>query len=285
MRMFLKYGYLFKRVKSLSATDWLLFLGALGIVVVIAYALFRTNTYRTIVVKIGEESVVLNTNGPKAWFGQLFYPGMKESDGFNQISARVISVRSYDSTPKNKNVYLTVRLKTTYNRASNQYVYRGKPVLIGSTIRLYLDSVLVDGLVTYVEGVRDPRIVKSVVVEAKLYEENQVYQETSGVWPYVADAIQEGATVTDNEGHQFIKILSKQVEDAQKTVTTGDGRIIVSRYPAKKDVYLKLELQAFQINNRLYVFDDIPILVGLEIPIHLPHVSVYPRITQIYTDQ
>ena len=116
-------------------------------------------------------------------------------------------------------------------------------------------------------------------------EETTVFPETSGSRAYVADAIEEGQEVKDDQGNTIVKILRKRVEDAKKTAITSDWRVFVQRDPLRKDVYLTLQLDAIRINDRYYVFDDVPVLIGYTVPINTGTMSFWPEIIKFFPSQ
>lgn len=274
------------KIAGLTFAD-LAWLGiGVAILLILAYLFFRKPASLTVTIKVNEDGVAFNSwdaynKGTRSWFSQMFYKGMKEKDGLGKATAEVLSIRSYDTSPARKAVYLTVSLNTVYNRASNQYAYRGKPVLIGSTLKLYLDNLLVEGLVTAAEGAKDPRQKVVLLVESQVRDETPVYPETSGTKPYIADALSEGEEIKDDQGNTIIKILKKRAEDAQRVVTTSDGRVFIQTNPLRKDVFFTLQVRANQIANRYYIFDDVPILIGIGIPINTATISVWPEVTKI----
>jgi len=190
-------------------------------------------------------------------------------------------VFSYNSEPNKKNVYLTVKINATYSRSSRQYVFKEKPVLIGSTIRMYLGSVLTDGLVTNINGVPDTRLKKSIIVETQVFGDTSVYPQTSGVNAHLADSVSLGDTIKDDQGNIKAKIVDKRLEDAKQLVTTSDGKMILTINPLKKDMYLTIEIFGYTQNGTLFMFDDIPILIDTVVPLHFPYVSLYPIVTKI----
>lgn len=244
------------------------------------YVLFRKESYITITIKVGSDHVNWSGGTISQWFSQLFYVGMKEKDGLGRTTAEILNIRSYDTSTNLRAVYANVKLKAIYNRASNQYIFRGKPVLIGSTIRLYLDRLLVDGLVTHFEGVKDTREKHTLIAEAQIRDETTVYPETSGTKDYVADALKVGEKITDLQGNTVIEILQKRVEDAKRVVVTNDGRVLIQSNPMRKDVYFTLRVQTIKIGSRYYVFDDIPVLIGIGVPLNTSTISVWPEITK-----
>lgn len=280
------YRKFIQLVRGLTVFDvfvWVAILaaGAFGLLV-----LFRQGATMTITVKVNDESVTFQSwrylgEGTRPWFAHLFRVGQKEKDGTGRSVAEIIGVRSFDTSPPKKVVYLDVRLKALYNRASGQNTFRGKPVLVGSPIRLALDDMMVEGLVTGINGKPDTRKRERLLVETEIREENPVYAELSGTKQYVADAISVGDTFSDDQGRPIVRVVGKSVTDAERAVTTADGRIVVQTNPLRKQVVLTLDVEATVIGNRYYIYDDIPVLIGLAIPINTPVISVWPEIKTI----
>lgn len=273
------------KLKKFSLFDRILIAIAVLGIASFAYLFFRKSSYIAVTIKVSEESIFYDPwrveTGTKTWFSQLFYQGMKEQDGLGGTTAEVLSIKSYDTLPSHKAVYLSLKIKSVFNRASNQYTFKGRPVLIGSTVRLYLDRLLVDGLVTHVEGVKDLREKETLIIEAQIQEESPVFFETSGTSKHIADALKIGEEIKDDQGNTVIKVLNKRVENAKRTVITSDGRIIVGTNPLRKDVYLTLQVEALKIHDKYFLFEDIPLLVGEEIPINSSTVSIQPEVTEI----
>src|SRR3989304_6557842 len=158
--------------KKLTAFDYLLIALLLFGLIFFAYVLFRTPKYITVTVKVGEENIAFPREGVRDWFEQLFYKGMSEVDGLGNKQAEVLDIFSYDVKPNKKAVYLKLRVRGVYSKASNQYTYKGKPVLVGQPIRLNMGGVLVEGLITDMEGGLDPREKVTLRLEAKIWNES-----------------------------------------------------------------------------------------------------------------
>lgn len=273
-----------KRFKKLTLFDKAIVLLVVLGAIFFLYIFFRKSEHITVTVKVGEEDIRslpwMDGTGSRIWFRELFYEGMTEKDGLGRINAEVINIYSYDISPSKSAIYLTIKLKSIYSRATDQYSYKGTSVLIGAPIEIFLDRLQVDGLVTHIEGVKDPRERETLIVEARLVEENPTFQETSGVDDYLAEVIKVGDVIRDNQGQAVIKIIDKRVERAKKVVTTSDGRVLVQLQPFKQDVYLTLEVQAIKISNKYFVFDDVPIVVSWDFPIVSSKYSIWPEVTE-----
>ena len=275
-------------VKRLKIFDWILIGLGLAAVVIFAFLFFRKSSYIVATVKVGGDSVFYPSwvtnwadgSGSKNWFASLFHNGQVEKDGLGRIRAEVLNVYSYDKSPTRKTVYLTVRLNVVYNRASNTYTYKGVPVLIGSKIKLDLDEIYVESLVTEVQGSGFSDARKKIVIEAQAREENSTFLETAGTKSYIADAIKVGDVVKNNHGEVIIKVLDKKVLPAQRITTASDGRALLRDDPVRKDLYLTLEVETIMIEDKYFLLDDIPILIDQPIPFNTPSISIFPVVTK-----
>jgi hypothetical protein len=265
--------------------DGIIGIAVCAVLFLLIFVLFRKNTYITVTVKVGDDNILYASPGIKPWISQLFQKGMVEKEGLGKTAAEVLDVWTYRKYAQTDSVYLTVKLLSTYNRSSGQYVYRGKNLAIGSTVRMYLNGVLVDGLITNIDGVKDNRVYKTILVEADVKDETPVYPESSGARPSIAEALSVGMTTYDNKNKQIAKIINKQVADAKRFIITNSGNTFVGTNPLRKNISLTLELYVTKINNNYFILDDIPVLIGYAFPLNLPNLSIEPEITKIIKEE
>lgn len=274
-----------KKLSNLNNFDRIIIIISFVGIVILSFLFFRKSSSITVTIKVGEKNIYFlpwNTlGGTQPWFGQMFKPGMKEKDGLGRINAEVIKVKSYNTLPSRQAAYLTVKLKTIYSRATDQHTYKGSNILVGQIIKLNLDKIFIEGLITDVEGISNKREEKELIINAQLREEIPTYPETSGTRDYIANAINAGDLFKDNQGNVIIEVLEKDVQNAKKVVTANDGRVIIGENPLRKDVFLKLKAKTFLINDRYYIFDDIPVLIGETIPLNTDVLSIQPEVTNI----
>ena len=286
---FLKMREILKNIKKFKPFDWILIGLTFILVLIFTFVFFRNSIYKVVTIEVTQESTyaweVWDASGSKMWFSDLFHKGMKERDGLGNVKAELLDIFSYEKTPARITVYLTTKLRVVYNRASNTYTYKGTPVLIGSKIKVNFDNLLVEGLITDIEGVSDKREKRLITVEAQIREENSTYLETSGTKAYIADAIKVGEEIKDNNGNTIIKIIDKKVEPAQRVVVTSDGRAMLRVDPVRKDIYLTLEINALKIGERYFLLNDIPIVIDYSLPINTPHLSLFPVVTKFISIQ
>ena len=286
------FRILFSKIRRLKFIDYVL-LGCVFLAILIfAIFFFRKSAYINATIKVGEDSVYYqswdtsrsDTSASKEWFANSFYPGQSEKDGTGQNVAEVLSIFSYNKTATRKTVFLNMKLKVVYNRATNTYTYKGVPVLIGSKLKLSFNNVYVEGMVTSVDGFPQYGNRKKIVVESEIREESTLFSGSIGTKPYVADAIRVGDGAKDNRGNVIIKIIDKRVTPAMKTVTTSDGRVFQTPDPVIKDVFLTLEIEATETNGQYFILDDIPVIIDQVIPINTSQYSIFPTITKFVSE-
>ena len=257
---------------------------------VFALIFFRKSSSITVTVNVGQNDAIsyttfLNRPSTRSWFASLFHEGMVEKDGLGRIQAEVKDVYIYDRSPSIQTIYLKTKLKAIYSKSSNTYTYKGTPVLVGSKIKMDLEGVHVEGLVTNIEGLNNEKEVRKVVVESQLREDNPIFQGTVGTKDYLADSISIGDVVLDNNGNVILKILDKRVVPAKQIVTTSDGRVLAKDHPTRKDIYLSLEIRTTIIGGQNYFLDDLPVLVDQPIPVNTSKYSIFPIVTKFISDE
>jgi len=97
----------------------------------------------------------------------------------------------------------------------------------------------------------------------------------------IAKALTTGQKIMDDQGRPVIEIIEKSVKDAKRLTTNDRGETIISSNPLKKDIYLTLKVYAYKMGDKYYLFDDIPVIIGLPIPLNTSTVSVWPEVTSI----
>lgn len=268
-------------MKKISFFDLILTLIFIFLAIFLFIFLFRKNQYIEVVVKITNDNVLYAESYPPNWFVNLLKKGMSEKDGLGRVTAEIKDIYWYDSEPTRKAAYLLLRIKATYNKKANQYSYKGKPLLVASPIKIQFEKVLVNGLVTNIQGLEDSRETKVMLMETQLIENNGVFPNVRGVEPFLAEAINIGDEVKSHDGSSLIKIIDKKVFPATRIVTNDRGQVFLEKDPLLKDVYLTLKVKVKKINNEYYLYDDIHLKIGRGIPVNLEKVTVWPTITQI----
>jgi len=259
---------------------WVLGLGLLAFILLVF--LFRKDEYINVTIKITNDNVLYSQTISPAWFSYFFREGMKEKDGLGRTRAEIKRVYIYNTSPDKKALYLLLRIKATFNKRTNQYSYKGRPLLIGAFLKVEFQRILANGLVTEIEGMEDLRKIKEIIVETQVMDYQTAFPSTRGVDPYLAEEVREGDVVRDLDGEAIITVLEKRVKPAQRVSVDSLGRAHLIQDPLKKDLYLKLKLKIKEVNHEYYLFDDIRVSVSQKIPVHFDTLTLYPTIIKIY---
>lgn len=276
-----------KNLKKLSFFDKLLVALFFLIAAAVFTFFFRKTSYITVRVRVTERDVIWAYSNPPSWYVTLFKKGMKEKNSLGITTAEITDVYFYnsltqtDDVMQKKTIYLTIRLRTTYNKRSGEYKYNGSNVSVGEALKINFGTMLVFGLVTDVEGLVNPYKAVYPVVRVQIKEANSVYLGTSGTDQFIADSLHDGDTIVDSRGQVVVEVLKKEVYPA-KTITF-DSWGVPHEYvhPLKKDIYLTIRIMAKQIANELYYFDEFALKVGSYIPLNFPTLNVKGQIAEI----
>lgn len=269
------------RIQILSLFDYAIIAGAILFLLFLFIVLFRKTTSITFTMKVTNPNILYSNDNPPYWYAYSLQKGDAERDSFGKIRAEIQNVQIYPINPNRKVVFLKVSVLAVFNKSKKQYSYKGKPIIVGSNIRLELQNNLIDGVITETGLNSLPYEEKELLISAKVVNLEPVYQETEGVGSYIADAIHVGDSIKDASGNTILKIIDKQTQPADRYVMTSDGRVFVTPDPKKKDVYLTLMAKVKEIQGEEYFLDSIRVRVGEELPIDLPNITIYPVITDI----
>ncbi len=248
--------------------------------VIIATLFLRKTEWKTVLIKVSPTNINWGGRSPN-WLADSLDIGMAERDGIGRKMAEITDVKMYERDADSKDLYLKVNLRTYFDSRKKQYNYKNQSLSIGKPITLELSGILVQGLVTDIDGSMQDKKMVEKIVEARLVNISDIFPETLGVQPWIADALSEGKEVKDNKGNTIAKILEKKVVPAEKITTNLSGTILLGTDPLKKDVYLKIWLLTWERKGIFYYFDDIKVKIDQLLPLFFDDITVFPVITKI----
>jgi len=230
-------------------------------------------------VKVSSESWFWKREAPPYWLGESIKVGDCEHSSSGKKIAEVLQVKEYElatlaqQEKAKKDFYLTLKLKISKDRRTAKIKFKNQPLEVGGPIELHLTNTYIPGLVTFIEGARDGKCEKEVLID--------------GVWlnnyPWNAEAIPVGGKMEDGMGNVVAEILEKRIELAEKTVETDWGGLVVNRDPLKRDIHLRVRLRVREAGGNLYFLYDKKVKVGEDLFIQLPGVDVkWLAIRKIY---
>lgn len=273
---------LFKNLSSrLSMFDYLSFI-LIGCAIIFFILFFgRKVEWLEIEARVAPSDFFWSEKEPPFWLANSVHIGENETDSFGRKVVEILDAKVFESSGNKKDVFVKLKLQAVKDPRKNQYLFKNKPLSIGAPIELNLSQVFLAGVVTYIKGVPDTRIVEDKIIEARIIDVSDKFPETIGIYPWRSEAIQVGDKVKDTQERVVAEIIEKRVELADKTVITSDGRVLVAKDPLKRDVTLIIRLKTYNQDGINYFLDDYKVKVGSLIFLSLPKIDLWPEITKI----
>lgn len=275
-----------KTIKNLTIFDYISLGLVLGFMVVLGLFLSREVELIEVEMRVESDDIFWQKERPPYWLGNSVNVGDYELDGLGRKAVEVTDLRVYEGVrsgglSEEKYIYLTLKVRAVKDSRKNQYLFKSKPLAVGSSIELRLSKVLITGLVTYVEGMPDTRVWEDKIVEARTAHWSEIFPDTLGLLPWRAEAIKVGDQMKDTRGRAVAEVLDRKIKPAEKIVVTADGRVLLRQDPLKKDVILTIKLKTYKQNGVNYYLDDLKVKVGSAVLLALPEIDIWPEITKI----
>jgi len=273
-------------MKNLTVFDYLSIIATSLVILMIGLFFLRRKEWVNIEVKILPGQIFWEGAKSPYWLVDQIEKGDKELDSFGKVVAEVVDVTVYERWGDRRDARIELNLKAVKNKRKDEWIWKGKELDVGAPIKLRLSNNLIEGVVSEVEGLVDSREWREEIVEAKMIfllnrSKGEVFPETLGVMPWMAEAVKIGDQMIDTRGRVVAEILDKKIDLADKIVTTATGKVYLTKDPVKKDVVLKIKLKVFNQGNTSYFLDDIKVKVGSKLYLALPEVDIEPEIIKI----
>ncbi len=265
---------------------------------VVIYTQIVPQSYITATIRLADKDQAWIDNGSLILQNiPPFTKGMKETDRFGRTTAEVINVYEF-MRPNEQNVYatkqavyVTFKLRGSYNASSNQYRYSGVSIVAGDWIRFTFRSMMINGMVVRVEeSGRWERPKTVMLVRTQIKTDDPPWggalpvSEATGVDAYVADALHIGDTVKDSDGNMLAEIVEKSVTPAKSVAADAGGNLRATTHPRKFDVFLTVRLLTRTIGNTNYFLEALPVRINERLPLYFPLIHLEGRITEILLD-
>ncbi len=253
-----------------------------------AYAMIPRSGFATVTVRVANKGMLYTDEGTLPFpMTTQYVPGLEGKDAFGRVDAKILSVESYPHSRMlqygtAQTVFVTVRIASS-GGSPDAVKYRGTAVQIGDPIRIDVGPVAIEGFVTDINGKYARATPKTVRVKALLKNEDPLeyssYRASTGVDPYIADAIRIGDTMTDTGGRVLARIIEKQVVPARTISNDLNGNLFERPNPRKVDVTLTVEISVYDYGTGMFFLGSEPVKVNARLPLYLPLVTIEPRIT------
>lgn len=218
---------------------------------------------------------------PLSRLAALYKTGMQSKDGLGRVTAEIVKVEGFDrkyntdTFTEKKDIYVVMKLRSSYSQRSNGYTYQGMTIAAGEWINVNFGTLTVHGFILAVSPEPLPDTRQPVIVDV-LY---QAPAESNGQMDeYLAAGISVGDTVPDAAGTPIVEVLEKRVEPAKFLTVDQYGGVHNMRHTVKKDIYLTLRLLAEKRDGEYQYQDSVTLKTGGILPLFFPRLIIYPKI-------
>lgn len=207
----------------------------------------------------------------------LFIDKIRAGDvSYNSLGKKVAQVtevtRNYWGADR-ETYSILLKIEANHNRKTGEFIFDGKPLLVGNKISLpvgktQLNALIADVFQDEVQRLKGYRQVKAIVsLKGRFYE------------PWQAESL-KNFQIFDSRGKLVVDTKKIEIEQAEYSFTTNGGAVLRLRDPIKKDVNITLEIsevlcagqtcyvneiQPLKIGHSLWLLSDKTILPGANI--------------------
>lgn len=251
----------YKLIKKIGFTGILFITFFLIILFFIYFFFLRSKKWLIVDMKITSDPATTSEyRSVPYWLINTVKKGDQEYDGLGQIVAEVVDIKTYETWGNYKEAYIKLKLNALYSSSQKKYSFSSKDLYIGGPLSVKPNGVLLEGIITAIEGITDTRKIVHKKVSLQIEGDAGSYV-TSGVRPWIADTIQVGDEMKDFNGNIIAKVLEKKVEPAKRITINLYGNPLLVRDPYLVDLYLVMDLVTVEDKGLYYFKDNVKIKI------------------------
>ncbi|MCL4338889.1 DUF4330 domain-containing protein [Patescibacteria group bacterium] len=240
--------------KRIGFTEILFILFFLSIFLFIFLYFHNTKKWIEVEMKVTTDPTLLSEwRSVPPWLIDTVKKGNTEYDGFGRPVAEVKDIQTYETNGNYKETYIKLHLNTLYNKNQHKYTYASKDLTIGGPISVKPNGILIEGVVTAIQGISDNR--KKVHKKVLLQMVGGPDYITNGVEPWIADSINIGDITKDFAGNTIAKVLDKKTAPAKRITVDANGNAHLVQDPYLVDLYVTMDLLTIK-EKGIYYFKD-----------------------------
>ncbi|MBI2616849.1 hypothetical protein HYW55_01790 [Candidatus Gottesmanbacteria bacterium] len=229
----------FKTIHGLLVVTVLLGIFAAGY-----YFYFRvresTTVFATVtIIRPEDVSTQAPFNWTHDWIAREIRVGDREISPFGEVKAQVYDVNSYEGGFDGRFVYVVLKMNTIRDR-SGQYLYKNKPISVGSLIDVKLNSTAFKAYVIAV-GKNPPQSTSKLLIV-------NLYGKRIDWW--IAENLKLGSEIVDGNG----KVIGKIIK--YSSVPSYSGGIQTDPDPQKRDLYLQMKILVRDFHGTYYFEEE-----------------------------
>ena len=275
----------FLKTKKVTKRIWIILCGLAITLVVSVFVFFflQKKTYIETDLFITGGEWWWTTASPPYWLGEPVERGAVEYDISGKKIVEVLDVQKFDE-PNRKVMVVRARLLVTRDIRTKKYRFKQSPLEIGATIVVSPGSTQMYANVIGMEGVQ----------EFDKQQTQRILVRWFNVFPWQADAIEEGDAMTDNSGREVARIIKKEVTIAEKTIVTENnqgiygvtykqsGQLVIEKEDVlRRDVTLTIDVVTKPVGTSNFFGYTQVVKVGEPLYLSFPRININPHIISL----
>lgn len=279
---------LISKLKKLSTFDILGLFAILFITASVYLVLGRKTEYLEVTLRLFNQDIpeyALDSNQPKSWYIEHVTPGKVQKGALGEKLVEITDVYSYPNGYVYNDVYVTLRLKTSQNKITKQYIYEGSPLLIHDIRTFRIQDLLISGEVIDIN--QQPQDLHKLLITFELEPkrlgaelENNSQAMIKGVENYIADKLTTGMSVRDSSGRDIVTITDIKKEAGGVLLFTPNGMQHIID-PNRTMVTLTAEVLAEKINNYYFYRKEESLIVDDRVYLTFDKLTVIGKMISI----
>ncbi|MFZ5376242.1 MAG: hypothetical protein ACOZAN_01055 [Patescibacteria group bacterium] len=218
-------------------------------------------------------------------YAQGFVVGDVEKDELGKKTSKIKKVSVLPVSADEYSLYLTLEVPANYDPRKNLYYLKGKPLVFGQEYLFSFSNVSFSSVVVDFPGLEKSESGKKVTVEAMLLNDDWHSDRVDGVHDFLANAVQKDQVIIDSDGNQIVRVKNVRISPSIRQNSNQFGQLVVVQDASLKSVVYELELSVDQNNGRYFLYHNVPVLIGQELPLNFSNVSIAPVVTRFISEE
>lgn len=290
-----------KLIKKIMSSFRLIDLIGIGIfltvLVILTLFFLRKSSFTYVTLLVSKDRYSFNSlysYKPPNWYLENLTIGMTNKDIVGKTDLELVDMYYYPTVGNESELYITLKVKTTFNQRSQQHSYQGQPLLIGESRAFKLSSTYIPGNIHKIEDqLNKDQQTKKIIVHGELesnYHEKipnfnidkVIYGEVRffGIKNYLADKVVEGLTIRDSKDEKLVEVTDVKKTTGYKEFVHRNSFIKTADYE-RQIVKLTAEINLRKVNDKYLHMEAEQILIGKTIQLPFENFVVYLTIEKI----
>ncbi|HWS48759.1 MAG TPA: hypothetical protein VN174_01750 [Candidatus Methanoperedens sp.] len=263
-----------QRLKTLSIFEVFISISIIVFVVFVIKFFGQKVEWKTVKIEIINKSWAENYNpyGYRTpfWLSDKLKIGQKEYGKSGKVIAEIINVENYERGSEEADVYLTVKLRTTYQKRIQQHIFKNKPLDLGSAIEIAPDQNIVYGQIVDIDMPSSGYPKKTFTVTAR----------GRGIDAYIINNIKINDVMKNRYDQSIIATITsfhteKTTRIYVSELTNNNQSLGFKLNENAKDVVVTFQVNTELIDGRWYFAGHQQIKVGNSIYFYSQNINLY----------